>query len=357
MHLHALATAVPPDAFTQQECWDVIHRSPAFAALQRRSRLMLQAILRSESGVHRRHFALADPERIFGLGADELNEAFRREAPALASRALAAALAPAGATPADLDALFICTCTGYLCPGVTSYVAEQLGLRRDAFLLDIVGHGCGAAIPTLHSASTYLAAHPGALVATVAVEVCSAAFYLDDDPGVLVSACIFGDGAAAAVWRDEPGPTGLECGGFATHHVPEDRDRLRFEQRGGKLRNLLDPAVPGLAAKAVAALRPAGPLPRPVVHPGGREVIAAVETVLGAPLPASREVLAAYGNMSSPSVLFVLEHELRRATTPPADGWWLASFGAGFSAHGCRLAPGARTENMRKESAIVANSS
>ena len=119
----------------------------------------------------------------------------RVEAPRLAARALDAALTQARLVAGQVDALLICTCTGYLCPGVTSYVAEQLGLRADAFLQDLVGLGCGAAIPCLRAADAMLAAQPAAVVACVAVEVCSAAFYLDDDPGVLVSACLFGDGA------------------------------------------------------------------------------------------------------------------------------------------------------------------
>ena len=93
------------------------------------------------------------------------------------------ALERAGVRVNEIDALIICTCTGYLCPGLTSYVAEQLGLRPNAFLQDLVGLGCGAAIPMLRAASHVIAAQPDAVVACVAVEICSAAFYLDDDPG------------------------------------------------------------------------------------------------------------------------------------------------------------------------------
>jgi 3-oxoacyl-[acyl-carrier-protein] synthase III len=101
----------------------------------------------------------------------------RAEGPALAARALTAALAQANIKATDLDALLICTCTGYLCPGLTSYVSEQLGLRTDAILQDLVGLGCGAAIPTLRAASHVLAAQPGATVACIAVEICSASSF------------------------------------------------------------------------------------------------------------------------------------------------------------------------------------
>lgn len=345
MYLHALATALPPATFTQAECWDIVQRSEARQRLSRRSLLTLRAILRHDSGISTRHFAMPDIERVFSLTPDELNEAFRMEAPRLAARALASALTQAGLVPGQVDALLICTCTGYLCPGVTSYVTEQLGLRTDAFLQDLVGLGCGAAIPSLRAAEAILAAQPAAVVACVAVEVCSAAFYLDDDPGVLVSACLFGDGAAATIWLGAPGPRGLRCSGFSTVHQPANRDHIRFEMRQGKLRNLLHPSVPALAAAAVGQLltgeraRPGGrPISRIIAHGGGRDVLDAIEqSCAGYDLAASRQVLRECGNMSSPSVLFALERALRDGWPDEKGDWWLTSFGAGFSAHGCRV--------------------
>jgi alkylresorcinol/alkylpyrone synthase len=347
MYLHALATAVPPATYTQPECWGLIEQSPARLRLSRRATLTLRAVLKGASGVATRHFAVPDIAAVFDLDADQLNAAFRAEAPRLAARALAAALASVAAAPAEIDALLICTCTGYLCPGVTSYVAEQLGLRTNTWLQDLVGLGCGAAIPTLRAAEAVLAAKPDALVACVAVEVCSAAFYLDDDPGVLISACLFSDGAAATLWRATPaaGTAPLRCHGFSTVHQPGNRDRIRFEQRNGKLRNLLDPAVPQLAAAAVSGLlageqtRPgARPIARIIAHPGGRDVLDALEGALpGYSLDASRRVLSACGNMSSPSVLFALEQALTTGRPDEGSDWWMVSFGAGFSAHGCRV--------------------
>jgi alkylresorcinol/alkylpyrone synthase len=288
---------------------------------------------------------MPDIERVFSLMPDELNEGFRREAPRLAARALASALAQAGLGAGQVDALLICTCTGYLCPGVTSYVAEQLGLRTEIFLQDLVGLGCGAAIPCLRAAQAVLAAQPDAVVACIAVEVCSAAFYLDDDPGVLVSACLFGDGAAATIWRGTPGPRGLRCHSFTTMHQPENRDHIRFELRGGKLRNKLDAEVPKLAAAAVKQLlvgegrRPGSrPIIRMVAHVGGRDVLDEIETACpGFDLTPSRQVLRECGNMSSSSVLFALDRALREGLPDEKGDWWLTSFGAGFSAHGCRV--------------------
>jgi len=341
MFLHALATAVPPATYTQPDCWDIVQKSAMRSRLKRRSILIMHSILRSDHGIATRHFALPDIGRVFDLTPDELNHGFRAEAPRLARAALTAALEKAGMGAGELDALLICTCTGYLCPGLTSYVAEELGLRHNAVLHDLVGLGCGAAIPMLRAASHLLAAQPGARVACVAVEVCSAAFYLDDDPGVIISACLFSDGAAATLWSSTPGPSGVRAFDFRSLHLPLDRDKLRFEQRDGKLRNLLHRTVPQLAAGAVGRLwgeRGPRPVARVVTHPGGRDVLEAIAPVV-APhsLEASVRTLLNNGNMSSPSVLFALEETLRDST-PGAEGdFWLVSFGAGFSAHSCRL--------------------
>jgi alkylresorcinol/alkylpyrone synthase len=339
MFLQSIATATPPHRFTQHECWEAIAHSRRSESLKDRSLGILRKVLLNDNGIATRHFALHDLERIFDYSPDDLILAFEREAPRLAESALTAALEKAGIDAGDLDALFICTCTGYLCPGLTSHVAEHLGLRPDAYLHDAVGLGCGAAIPTLRAASHFLAAHPGKRVACVAVEVCSAAFYLDDDPGVLISACLFGDGAAATIWTSEPQNGELRASGFDTLHLPQHRELLRFETRGGQLRNRLHKAVPATAAAAVQRLfERVGPEPvsQIIAHAGGRDVINALEQTLpGSELQPTRQVLQSFGNMSSPSVLFALENHLNSAQF--ADDLWLVSFGAGFSCHSCRI--------------------
>lgn len=340
MYLQALSTANPERSLSQRDCWNIVQMPHVSERLDRRSTLILRMVLTKDSGIDRRQFAVTDFTHVFDRTADELNADFRREAPRLAIAALTPALEQARLLPQDLDALCICTCTGYLCPGITSYVAESLGLRDNTYLQDLVGLGCGAAIPTLRSAQGLLAARPSAKIACIAVEICSAAFYIDEDYGVLISACLFGDGAAATIWSDKPGPTGLRVSGFDTVHLPEDRDFLRFEMRDGKLRNLLDRSVPEKAAAAVGKLwgrRDEVPVSRVAVHPGGRDVIDAIAPVLdGQDLSPSARVLAAHGNMSSPSVLFVLEDILRHRASTESDVW-LVAFGAGFSAHSCRL--------------------
>ena len=339
MYLRSLATAVPPRSFTQEDCWTAMQDGGFLATLKPRSAALMEKIFTNgNSGIARRHLALDSIITPFGQSAETLNNSFEREAPLLAARVLTDALAKGGFLPQDVDALFLCTCTGYLCPGVTSHVAEQAGLRHDVYLADIVGLGCGAAIPVMRAAQGFLAANPGAVVATVAVEICSAAFFANDDPGVLISLCLFADGAAAAIWQDKGGSGDWQAGNFTTTHRPAEREKVRFVNSSGLLKNQLHRAVPTIAAEAVAelyALRTGDP-DQILAHSGGRDVVDALEGVLPFKLTETREVLRNYGNMSSPSVLFALE---QRLAGNHADDrrLWLTSFGAGFAAHACEL--------------------
>jgi alkylresorcinol/alkylpyrone synthase len=339
MYLKSIATAVPPRSFTQQECWQAMNHAELLQSLRPRSADLLRKILTNpDSGIERRNLALEHIERVFGHDAQSLNETFEDEAPLLAGKALANALQKAGIAADELDALFLATCTGYLCPGVTSHVAEHCGMRADVYLADLVGLGCGAAIPMMRAAQGYVSANPRAKVATVAVEICSAAFYADDDPGVLISLCLFGDGAAAAIWTGDGSSGEWQAGHFTTVHQPENRGKIRFINSAGRLKNQLHRAVPGLVGEAVAGLyaqRHAEP-DQVLAHSGGRDVIEAIEAKLPFHLTETRAVLRDHGNMSSPSVLFALERRLSNGGSDDRR-LWLTAFGAGFAAHACEL--------------------
>ena len=299
---------------------------------------MLEKILTQGSGIDSRHFCVSDIAGLVDADAGELNALFEREGRALAAEAMRKALKSAGLEADELDALIVCTCTGYLCPGLSSHVAELLGMRSDLYLQDLVGLGCGAAVPALRSAHGLSAADPAAKIGVIAVELCSSAFFMDDDPGVLISLCLFGDGASASIWSGESQKNVWRASGFQTLHLPEHRDMLRFENQRGFLRNRLDRKVPELAAQSVKQLiSEAGMDPASVVaHGGGRDVVQALEAALGGvQLKETREVLREYGNLSSPSVLVALQRLLEKGTE--RDSLWLTSFGAGFAAHALQL--------------------
>ena len=337
--LLSLECAVPAQGMTQKELLSALRGCSAWSTLREGSRELLTRVLSGDSGIGRRYFARCDLEELGKADGGKLAEIFELEAPALASEAVGRALSSAGVFAEELDALLVCTCTGYLCPGVSGHVAQRLGLRADVMLVDLVGQGCGAALPLLATAEGLLAAGAQS-VACVAVEVSSAAFYLDDDAGVLVSLCLFGDGAAACVCTKtrKQADALVELSDFRQLHWPEQREELRFVNSGGKLRNVLRPSVPDLVADAVAKLLPElaqeSSHSALLAHSGGRKVIEALETRFpGVDLSASKSVLRNFGNMSSPSVLFVLRKWLDYGGNRSA---WLASYGAGFTAFACR---------------------
>jgi predicted naringenin-chalcone synthase len=343
MRLHAIASANPPHHFTQTECFTAMQEAEWFSTLSPTAAKLLEKILtQGNSGIQQRHFALDRIADVFQRDAQSLNEHFEKEAAILASAALERALQAGACAPHEIDALIICTCTGYLCPGVTSHVAEKIGLRSDTYLMDLVGLGCGAAIPALRAAQGYLHTHPEATVAVIAVEICSSAFHVDADPGVLISLCLFADGASASLWRGAQAAAGTDwrASAFRTTHLPEHREKIRFVNHQGRLRNQLHKSVPTLAAQATRHLydqRTTDP-DQVLAHSGGRDVIDALEATLPYTLDETRHVLSHYGNMSSPSVLFALEQRLN--THPQDKNWWLVSFGAGFAAHSLELSRG-----------------
>jgi predicted naringenin-chalcone synthase len=350
MFITGLGTAVPPQAFKQTEGWEAVQMSPQFSQLTPRSRAILRKVLTGNNGIETRHLALDSLHDVFQADPDVLHARFAKNAPLLATQAAERALQAAGARAAEMDALLISTCTGYLCPGLTSYVSERLGMRTDALLLDLVGQGCGAALPNLRAGEALLASGRCRRVLSVCVEICSAAFYMDDDPGVLVSACLFGDGAGAAVLSNEPNPNArrITWQSAGTRLSAPDRDLLRFVQKDGMLRNILSSEVPPLAAQYAdellqSTMAEAGMAREKITgwiwHAGGRDVLLALQNRLGLSaedIRWSAGVLRQFGNVSSPCVYFVLQSAL--AGQAPGGFWWLSSFGAGFSCHGALLA-------------------
>ena len=349
MFIIGLGTVVPPQRYTQRESWDTVQKWPQFPQLKPRSKAILKKVLCGDNGIDARHLALEPLAEVFDQTPDALQARFTRHAPALATEAARRALNNADCQPEEMDAVIISTCTGYLCPGLTSYVSESLGLRQNIFALDLVGQGCGAALPNLRAGEAMLTAGRAGKVLSVCVEVCSAAFFLDDDPGVLISACLFSDGAGAAVLSNEPlsNRRRVEWKFTDSRLVTAERDMLRFGHKNGMLRNILLPQVPQVASDITAKLFSeslvAAGVKREqitgwILHTGGRDVILALRDKLKLSVDDVRHssaVLREFGNISSPTVYFVLERAL--GDTVPDGLWWLSAFGAGFSCHGAFL--------------------
>jgi predicted naringenin-chalcone synthase len=349
MFITGLGTATPGTRYTQAQCWEVLQSSQIFLELTSRSRAILKKVLANQNGIATRHLALDPLTEAFDITPDALHARFMQHAPALATQAAQRALDDAGKTAAEIDAIIIATCTGYLCPGLSSYVSEKLAMRANAATVDLVGQGCGAALPNLRTAHAFVESGQCKNVLSVCVEVCSAAFFLDNDPGVLISACLFGDGAAAAVLSDTPQSNrrAVRWKTSGSILVPQDRDLLRFEHTRGMLRNILSPSVPELAGRHARTVfdqvtkkaeLEKSDIRAWILHAGGREVLNALQQSLSLTaddVASSTATLREFGNLSSPFVLFVLQSAL--AGNAPPGNWWMSSFGAGFSCHGAIL--------------------
>ncbi len=342
--ISSIATAVPDYSADQHTAEDFM-RTQYGQRLSQRSLGLLRTIFAHPS-IRKRHFAFDDPVRLVQESPDERVARFTERSIDLACRATEKALERATLSARDVHGLVVNTCTGYICPGIATYLVERLGFARDIRLFDLVGSGCGGAIPNLQVAEALLANRPRGAVLSVSVEICSATFEMDNDLSLILSNALFGDGAAAAVLRTKP--DGWEIVGSGGTYAPEHREAIRFVHKNGRLHNQLSLRLPDLVSAAAAEVSrdllravqlDADAVSHWALHTGGEKIINAVAGRIGIPeeqLWATRKVLAEYGNMSSPTVWFVLEEIMQRGVSPGATCLMLA-YGAGMSAHGALL--------------------
>jgi predicted naringenin-chalcone synthase len=338
-HIASLATASPSCTLTQNEIEAVIRKHYS-EKLSSRSLSLVKSLL-SHPGIKKRSFAVDSIESLIGEDPDARMDRFTRSSVELSSQAIEKAIGRAGLGVEDVSGLVVNTCTGYVCPGISTYLIERLGLSRSTRVYDLVGSGCGGAIPNLEIAES-LARNGRGPVLSVSVEICTATFQMDNDISLLLSNALFADGAAAAViWTK---PQGYELVASASRYVPEQRDFIRYIYRQGQLHNQLSLKLPDFVGKAAAAVvsdliksssLALGDIRHWALHSGGEKIINAVRDAIGLTedqVMASRRVLADQGNMSSPTVWFVMD-ELDQAGISPGAWCVMLTFGAGLSAH------------------------
>jgi alkylresorcinol/alkylpyrone synthase len=278
---------------------------------------------------------------------DQLNDRFRRGAIEIGALALRRVLGRAGWGPEDLDFLATTTCTGRVCPSLDAHLIRELALKPSIQRVHVGDTGCASAMVALQQASNHLRAFPGHRAAVVAVELCSAAYYDDDRLESAVAHAIFADGAGAVALATEG--DGAVIVDHRTLFRPEHLPAMGFEYPGGRPRVVLSKEVRRIGASMMAemvdALLGAHGLKRTdvrhwVLHSAGRRVIEQARRLLGLEedqIRHSRHVLRHFGNMSSATVLFVLD-ELLRAREPMTGDWGLMiALGPGFAAEGALL--------------------
>jgi predicted naringenin-chalcone synthase len=343
----AVATSVPPYVATQAEA-DAFFTEHYSGGMAARYLSAMRAVL-SHPSIARRHFAITSPEVLVSEDPDSRIRRFTDCAVDLSAQAVNKALAEAGLNSDAVSALVVNTCTGYICPGISTYLIEKLGLPGDVNAYDLVGSGCGGAIPNLKIADSQLAATDDGVVLSVSVEICSATFQMGNDLSLILSNALFSDGAAAAViWKNQKG---LELIASASRYYPEHRELIRYVHKNGQLHNKISTSLPGIIRKAAAEvisdlLEPRGlkieDIRHWALHTGGEKIINGIRDELGLPeslLLPTRGILSRYGNMSSPTVWFVLRDILDAGID--RDDWCvMIAFGAGMSAHAYLLRQG-----------------
>jgi alkylresorcinol/alkylpyrone synthase len=289
-------------------------------------------------------------EEVFHPGDFEhQNDVYRRIACDAGTDLARRALRSAGLEPGGVDLVVSVSCTGFMIPAVDAHVADCLGMGPRLVRLPITESGCAGGVVALARARDYLEAHPGAAALVLALEFSSLTFQRWDRSATnVVSTAIFGDGGAAVVLagRDHPlarGPVRARIVDAESLFFKGTTHLMGFHLGNEGLQIILDrelaPFVRREVVKAVEGfLGPRGlrreDVTRWVLHPGGRRIIEVMSERLGLrpeDLAPTEDVLAEHGNMSSVTVLFVLDEILRRGVRAGEKGV-LGAFGPGFGA-------------------------
>lgn len=335
--LLSLATSVPPHTFLQKDvlaaAWDVF--GSRFPDFERFSSIF------TNTGIVKRHGVKPFDWYLEPRGWPERTAAFLEGAEALFIDVAGKALANANLDAADVDTVVTVCSTGIATPSLDARVARRMGFRSDVSRVPVFGLGCAGGISGLSIASRLAQSRPGTNVLLVTIELCSLALRLDElTKANIIAVSLFGDGAAAIVLRaGDGGATRIEHTG--EHLWPNTLDVMGWSVDplgfGVILRRTipefvtaeLKPALTQILARMQLSM---ADIDRFICHPGGAKVINAIETALAldqGTLEHERQVIADYGNMSAPTVLFILERA--RAKGLPARSL-LTALGPGFTA-------------------------
>jgi len=339
--LLSLATAVPPHVIAQQDAKALARQSFGRKALFDR----LSGVF-DNAGIAKRHIVAPADWYTGDHGWHDRNGLYLDAAEQLFMRAAADAIEKAGLAPKQIDGVVTVSTTGIATPSLEARCGPRLGLRSDVRRVPVFGLGCAGGVSGLAAASRMASAEPGSNWLFVTVETCSISIRLDsDDPAAVVATALFGDGAAAAVVTS--GEHSLaRLLGSAERLWPDTQRIMGWDVEDPGLAVVFDRAIPPFIeaelAQAVGGMCADLGIARDEIdrfccHPGGVKVIDAIETALDLPqgeLNIEREVLNDYGNMSAPTVMFVLERLLERGLP---DKVMMTAFGPGFTCAGLLL--------------------
>lgn len=337
-HITGIASAVPAHRHAQDAVYQMLYSQATDAS-------KIEAIFK-RSAIDSRHTVLPDLGFLLGNPSTRArNEVYVREAHKLAAEAIRRCLAGAKVQPGEIDSLVVVSSTGYEIPGLDLTLAKAFGMRSDLRRTSILGMGCYAAFPGLMRARDSVLARRGRAL-LVAVELCSLHYQLEGTMENVVSSALFADGAAAVLLEAEGNLAVLDAETLTQYDTV---DHLAFSMTDHGFKMQLSSYVPAVLATNVAGLLDRllerNGLRRAQVrhwgfHPGGRKILDHLQQELGLTdeqFAPSRRVLRNYGNMSSPTVLFVLEDLLASSRPQPGDYAVLMAFGPGLTTEACLL--------------------
>lgn len=308
-------------------------------------RFIKKALKIFEAAAVDRRYSIMEPLEVFtATSFAQKNAIYARESILLGEMALRNALSKTDWSPQSIDFIITVSCTGIMIPSLDAYLINRLEMRGDVVRLPVTEMGCAAGISGMIYAQQFLKANPGKRAAVVAVESPTATFQLDDlSMANIVSAAIFGDGAACVLMSSEDGASGPTVRDSQMYHFFDQEHLMGFELTDSGLKMILDERVPEtIGAHFNAIIEPflrenameMADLDHLIFHPGGKKIIQTVESLfhgMGKNIDATKAVLRQYGNMSSATVLYVLEEIMNKAPNRGETGLML-SFGPGFSA-------------------------
>jgi alkylresorcinol/alkylpyrone synthase len=335
--LVSLATSVPPHVFHQKQILEAARdvvgdRYPQFETL---------SSLFANTGILHRYGVKPIEWYLEQRGWPERTRAFLEGAESLFIDVAGKAIVRADLTAAEIDTVVTVCSTGIATPTLEARVAGKLGFRPDVSRVPVFGLGCAGGVSGLSIASRLAQARPGTNVLLVALELCTLAVRHDElTKANIVAASLFGDGAAAVVLRAGDGgatrveltgeklwPDTLDIMGWSVD--PEGFGVIFQRTIPDFVTENMGPAVTEILSRMELSV---GDIDRFICHPGGAKVIIALERAFSldqGTLDHERGVIADYGNMSAPTVLFVLERALARGLPPQS---LLTALGPGFTA-------------------------
>jgi alkylresorcinol/alkylpyrone synthase len=340
--LLSLATSVPPHVVEQSEA-----KARAREAFGGRKALFdrLSGVF-DNAGIARRHIVAPQDWYMTAHGWHARNALYLEAAEQLFIDAATSAIEKAGLKPHEIDGVVTVSTTGIATPSLEARCAKRVGFRDNVRRVPVFGLGCAGGVNGLSVASRLALADPGSIWLFVTVETCSISIQLNsDDPAAIVATALFGDGAAAAVVTS--GFHSLaRITGSAEKQWPDTLRIMGWDVDDPGLSVVFDRAIPPFVEAELAGAvddmcaelgTNRDEIDRFCCHPGGVKVIDAIEGALAlnqGELNLEREVLNDYGNMSAPTVLFVLDRLLQRGLP---DKVMMTAFGPGFTCAGMML--------------------